>query len=244
MTPKLGLQARATPFSFVPRFILYLLISAAPLLAQEHYLAAGHPDAIALLPPPPAPGSAEQAADLASAKAVFGGRSGVEEQRAVADDSLAFSLFRPAIGPAFRLDRLPKTKALLEKVKADTGGAIDTPKNYFKRLRPYQVDGHLALGKPDPSFSYPSGHSTRGTVYSLVLVELFPEKKDVILQIGRDIGWDRVVIGKHYPTDVYAGRVLGQAIVRELMANPAFQRDFADAKSEIAQSKAKSPVGE
>jgi len=66
-----------------------------------------------------------------------------------------------------------------------------------------------------------------------VLAEVFPEKKEAILQIGRDIGWDRVLIGKHFLSDIQAGRVLGQAIVRELLASPAFQHDLAEAKAEI-----------
>jgi acid phosphatase (class A) len=41
-----------------------------------------------------------------------------------------------------------------------------------------------------------------------------------------------VVIAKHFPSDVYAGRVLGQAIVQSLLANPAFQHDLAEAKTE------------
>ena len=73
-----------------------------------------------------------------------------------------------------------------------------------------------------------------------LLAELFPEKKEAILAIGRDIGWDRVLIGKHFPTDIYAARVLGQAIVRELLASPAFQRDFAAAKAEV---RAAQPTG-
>ncbi len=36
-----------------------------------------------------------------------------------------------------------------------------------------------------------------------------------------------------YPTDIYAGRVLGQGIVRELKASPDFQREFAEIKAEI-----------
>ena len=67
---------------------------------------------------------------------------------------------------------------------------------------------------------------------ALLLAELFPEQKEAILEVGRQIGWDRVLIGKHFPTDVNAGRVLGQAIVRELLASPAFQHDLAEAKAE------------
>lgn len=67
----------------------------------------------------------------------------------------------------------------------------------------------------------------------MVLAEVFADKKEAILAIGRDIGWDRVLIGKHFPTDIYAGRVLAQAIFRELQASPAFQQDLAKAKAEV-----------
>ena len=117
-------------------------------------------------------------------------------------------------------------------MKKDIAEPLDTAKGYWKRQRPYETDTRLSLGSPESSFGYPSGHSTRGTVYALLLEELFPDRKEAILAIGRDVGWDRVLIGKHFPTDIYAGRVLGQAIVRELLASPAFQHDLAEAKGE------------
>jgi acid phosphatase (class A) len=216
---------------------LLLLCLAAPLLADEPYLAAGHPDGVALLAPPPAPGSEEEAADLQEARAVFHSRTADEEARAKRDDNLTFDLFKPAIGPEFDLSKLVHTEALLKKVKAEIAPAINEPKDYWKRKRPYQLDEHLALGKPESSFGYPSGHSARGTVYALILAELYPEKKEALLEEGREIGWDRVLMGKHFPTDIQAGRVLARAIVRELMANVAFQRDLAQAKAEIANAR-------
>lgn len=234
--------------SFLATFFcaLLLLPCATPLFAADRYLAPGHPDGIALLPPPPAAGSAEAAADLDEARSVFKNRTPAEESRAKKDAGLSFSLFEPAIGPSFAPGKLPKTEALMNKVKAEIGEIIDAPKDYYKRLRPYVVDPQLTLGKPEPSFSYPSGHSTRGTVYSMVLAEIFPDKKDAILEIGRNIGWDRVLIGKHFPTDVNAGRVLGRAIVHELLANPAFQHDLEAAKAEAraAQGEVKNPAAE
>jgi len=74
-------------------------------------------------------------------------------------------------------------------------------------------------------------------LYALVMAELFPENRDAILNIGRGIGWDRVLIGKHYPTDIFAGRVLAIATMRELSASPLFQRDLAAAKAEIAAAR-------
>jgi len=210
-----------------------LLPIAAPLFADTPYLAPGRPDGVALLAPPPIAGSAEEAADLAAVRAVFQRRTEDEKVRAMKDATLSFSLFAPAIGPVFEPGKLPKTEALLQKVKKEIGDAIDIPKDHWKRRRPYQLDEQLSLGKPEASFGYPSGHSTRGAVYAMLLAELFPEKREPILEIGRDIGWDRVLLGKHFPTDVYAGRVLGQAIVRELLSSPAFQHDLAEAKVEV-----------
>lgn len=220
---------------------LFLLL-AIPLWAERNYIRLDQPDGIALLAPPPAAGSPEEAADLASARAVFNARTPSEQARAFKDSSLSIFLFAPAIGEFFREGKLPKTESLFQKVKTDIGDAINTPKNHWKRRRPYEMDEHLNLGRPEKSFGYPSGHSTRGTVQALLLTELFPEQKEGILAIGRDIGWDRVLIGKHFPTDIYAGRVLGQAIVRELLASPAFQRDLAEAKAEVRAARSAATV--
>jgi acid phosphatase (class A) len=235
MNCKSILPRRNTRTARVGRGIAFclLLSLAAQLFAGQYYLAAGVPDGVALLAPPPLAGSSEETADLASVRAVFNGRTPAEEARARKDASLAFTLFEPAIGPVFHPGNLPKTDAFLEKVKADIGEAINAPKNYWKRLRPFQMDSRLSLGFQEQSFSYPSGHSTRGTVYALILAELFPEQKEGVLAVGRDIGWDRVLIGMHFPTDIYAGRTLGKAIMRELQTSPAFQHDLEEAKAEV-----------
>jgi len=227
--------------------ILVAAALCATLVGQpawaDPYLAPGHPDGIALLPPPPLPGSGEEAAELAASRCAFQARTPAERARAIKDSGLSFALFEPAIGPLFRTGKIPKTEALLAKVRTEIGIVIDIPKDHYKRKRPYQLDKDLTLGDPEPSFGYPSGHSTRGTVYSLILAEIFPEKSKPILVIGRDIGWDRVLIGKHFTSDVQAGRVLGKAIVRELLASPSFQHDLAEAKAEVlALSNLEAPV--
>jgi acid phosphatase (class A) len=220
-----------------PLPVLALLVALClPAAGQSLYFPNGLPDGIALLPPPPARGSAEEAADLDCVRAVCKARTSDEEARAMKSSSLAFSLFAPAIGPSFDLTKLPRTTALLQQVKKEIGTAIDLPKEHFKRLRPYQLDDQLSVGKPEPSFSYPSGHSTRGTVYALVLAEIFRDKREAILAEGREIGWHRVLIAKHFPSDVYAGRVLGQAIVNSLLTNASFQRDLVEAKAEVASA--------
>jgi len=217
---------------FLASTFFLLLCATVPIFAAD-YLPSGQPDGVALLAPPPETGSSEYIADLTSARAVFQGRTKAEEARANKDASLTLFNFTPAIGDFFQPGKFPKLEQFYQDMKPEIKEAITVPKNYWKRKRPYEVDSKLSLGKPESSFSYPSGHSTVGTVQSLLLAEIFPKKREAILEIGRNIGWDRVIIGKHFPTDVHAGRVMGQAIFRELMKSPEFQRDLAEAKAEV-----------
>jgi len=200
-----------------------------------HYLSPGEPDTVALLAPPPLLNSAEQAADLAETIAVHNQHSTADDAAAKTEQNFSVFAFAPAIGPIFQPGKLPITEAFLKHVLDDSETVTDNAKNYWKRPRPYATDPALARGANDleKSFSYPSGHSTRGTVFALVLAELFPDKQEAILATGRNIGWHRVELGRHYPTDIYAGRVLAQAIVRDMKMNAHFQRDLAEAKNEI-----------
>src|SRR5689334_19452198 len=79
--------------------VLALLLGLClPAFGQSLYFPNGLPDGIALLPPPPARGSAEEAADLDCVRAVCKARTTDEEAHATKSASLAFSLFAPAIG--------------------------------------------------------------------------------------------------------------------------------------------------
>ena len=54
---------------------------------------------------------------------------------------------------------------------------------------------------------------------------------------GWQQGWDRVVAGVHFPSDVYAGQVLGKALARAMLADKRFRERFESAKQEFrAQS--------
>jgi acid phosphatase (class A) len=215
--------------------LLPLAFAAAQLFAADtSYLSDGKPDAIALLAPPPLPGSPEQAADLAQVIAVYHACSSNDMAAAYSEKKFSIFNFTPAIGDFFQPGRFPKTEALFERVQKQAETVTDQAKDYYKRPRPYTVDPDLANGKLEKSYSYPSGHSTESMVLALVLADLFPDKHDAIIAKARNIGWHRVEIARHYLTDIYAGRVLAQAIVREMKMNPDFQKDFAAAEAEIA----------
>src|SRR5262249_5708987 len=111
---------------------------------------------------------------------------------------------------------------------------VSAGKLYWNRPRPYVVDTNLFDGEEERfEGSYPSGHSTLATVLALLLIDIFPEQKEAILSKAQEIGWHRVLMAKHYPSDIYAGRVLGRGIVQELKRNPGFKQDFREVRREI-----------
>jgi acid phosphatase (class A) len=226
-----------------------LLFLALPLLGffatslragetPSKYLAKGQPDALVLLAPPPVAGSPEDAADLETTFQAYRTATPAERARGIDEINLTIFHFAPAIGPWFAPGKFPKTEALFKEVEAETKAVTSRGKKHWQRIRPYHVDParfpNAIEHEKITDYSYPSGHSTRATVFALLLAEMFPDKREALLATSRDIGWRRVEGGVHFPTDIYAGRVLGQAIVRELLANPAFQQDLAEAKAELA----------
>ncbi|HTY87375.1 MAG TPA: phosphatase PAP2 family protein [Candidatus Acidoferrum sp.] len=227
-----------------------LLIVANPLRAADtmaeptpvavasplNYLPAQQPDYAALLPPPPLPDSPEQAAELHEVRSVYHAAGSNDIAAAYSEKKFSVFNFTPAVGAFFQSNNLPVTAAFFERVQKDAAAVTDQAKDFYRRPRPYVVDASLANGKLEKSFGYPSGHSTESMVLALVLAELFPDRSDAIIAEARTIGWHRVQIARHYPADIYAGRVLARAIVRQMKANADFQKDFASARAEVASA--------
>jgi acid phosphatase (class A) len=216
--------------------LLVCAVTTTPLhaLADLNYLVPGKPDAVALLAPPPLPDSAEQVADMAEVKAVYHAATSNDIAAAYSEKKFDIFNFTPAIGDFFQPGKFPKTEAFFHRVQTDAETVTDNAKDFYKRPRPYVTDPSLINGKLEKSFSYPSGHSTESMTLALVLADLFPDKRDAIIAKARSIGWHRVQTARHYMTDIYAGRVLAQAIVKQMKKSDAFQKDFAEAQAEIA----------
>jgi undecaprenyl-diphosphatase len=87
-------------------------------------------------------------------------------------------------------------------------------KKKFKRLRPYQALPDVNTGhKPlvDPSF--PSGHTTAIFAWLVPILLTsgvwFAVLLPIALIIGVSVGWSRLYLGLHYPSDVAAGALIG-----------------------------------
>ena len=83
-------------------------------------------------------------------------------------------------------------------------------KQSLKRDRPCEriVDVEFRVRPPD-RFSFPSGHTTSAFLMMTLLAGFFPALKIPALLWATTVGFARVYLGVHYPTDVLAGAILG-----------------------------------
>ena len=172
---------------------------------------------------PPAPGSTALADDLAVLR--WNQRTRYPEAvvhtwRFVHRD---LSSFDAAIGAD-----LSKTAPQLFKGLPAFLSPIDRVKDALKeeiaRPRPYVSDPELKPCLPlESSYAYPSGHAAWYASASLLLADLLPERRERLLQVGRQGGFARSYCLVHYPSDVLASQRLAEAISRDVIASPQWQ---------------------
>jgi glycosyltransferase involved in cell wall biosynthesis/membrane-associated phospholipid phosphatase len=107
----------------------------------------------------------------------------------------------------------PRGRAILSLwLLADflTGVVVQVLKTFIRRPRPVGEWGRF-YRKFDPH-SFPSGHSARGGVLTMVGFILAPPWARILLGLwGALIATSRVLLGVHYPSDVFVGFMLGLA---------------------------------
>lgn len=84
-------------------------------------------------------------------------------------------------------------------------------KDLFGRPRPYMVSSEIVtLIKQLSSYSFPSGHTSASFSAALVMFRMMPKKVGIpALILAAMIGFSRMYVGVHYPTDVLGGIAVG-----------------------------------
>ena len=215
-----------------------VLIAAAVRAGDLHFLNQSSVDPVALLAEPAALDTPEMKAELDEVIHAEESRTPEETARAKAEKKLHVFVFADVVGDWFTAEHLPVTAAFFKEVADDSKYFTDEAKTYFNRPRPLNADGRAKVKAlaDDSDGGYPSGHATRGILFATILGELMPDKRAALLQRGRQIGWDRILVGAHFPSDVTAGRVLGKALARQMLANPKFQEKLAQVRAELAHA--------
>ena len=214
----------------------------AGLLAGGYLPRGAAPDSLLLNPPPPAPGSPDEARDIAAANAALALHGSPRWDQAAIDAELfsptSLGIFSCAAGFAIDPARLPRLAALLRKAGPDLAMAVYPSKRKYQRPRPFMVNGHPVCTPKDEALlrsdgSYPSGHSAIGYGWGLILAEIVPERSAQLVARGRAFGDSRRVCNVHWLSDVEEGRVVAAAVYARLHAEAAFRADLEAARSEV-----------
>ena len=218
--------------------------SAKTTVDQLKFLQPGSVEYVKILPPAADLKSPEMKQEFETLLRVQQNRSAEEVERAKSEITLTVAAFAPVLGPDFKIDSLPKTAALFKQLDLESKFFTGPAKDFYNRLRPTFVDSRIQSAvETEQEPAYPSGHATRGMLFALTLAEIEPQKRGAILARGVEIGWDRVILGVHYPSDVAAGRAMGMALFAQLQKSAAFKTALADAKAEVGSVASAAPVG-
>jgi undecaprenyl-diphosphatase len=78
------------------------------------------------------------------------------------------------------------------------------------RSRPCTLDNNILLGAaPLDQYSFPSGHTMHAVAFSTVAVAYHPELVWLLVPFASLIALSRIVLGLHFPSDVFVGAVIG-----------------------------------
>jgi acid phosphatase (class A) len=245
----IGAALAAAAAAPAPKAPLDPSMASPPAHMVKGYLAADALDSVGLLGPPPAAESPRGQADRTiylETRALAGGPRWKAAQR---DNDLwyggALARYACALGKDIGDRSTPVTARMLHRVERDVATVGSPAKNRYNRVRPLIGDERpVCIPREDwmkTNGSYPSGHAATGWAWGLILGEAQPAKASAVIEAGREIGDSRVICGVHYQSVVEAGRILAAAMVARLHADPAFRKDLAAAKMELARAKRPPP---
>jgi acid phosphatase (class A) len=218
------------------------------------YLTPGELDVTHVLEPPPRPGDPRYDTDRKIFRATRSLKGSPRWVMATndADNGVPALLhdFSCAVGVQLTPDNAPKLVAVVKRAATDTAHETNVAKDLFARQRPLAIDkGPICEPVSDlydkktgrMSYDYPSGHTTLGWTWAIVLSSIAPDRAQQILERARAYGDSRFVCGAHNESAVEAGMLSASATMAVVAAKPDYQSDLATAHAELAALRASAP---
>lgn len=82
-------------------------------------------------------------------------------------------------------------------------------KDWVSRPRPFEMLPSMGIPPGLPGESFPSGHTTGAFAVAAVLSRRFPRLQWLFWSLAALVGLSRVALGRHWPSDVVAGALIG-----------------------------------
>jgi acid phosphatase (class A) len=241
--------------------VLLPALAALPAACGRQHAFGSQVNIVELLPPPPDEHSPAQQADLAAVlEAQRAARADGSIAHAVADVQMSCARFSDALGYDLTSAGTAQVLAFLDST-ARQGAVISVPaKRYWRRTRPFAYSTEVEpLGDMPPRpqthsgatgdgamtpaqlrafddlvhSSYPSGHTTFGTLCAILLADMVPEKREALFARNFDYDHSRMVVGAHFPTDLDAGRIAGTVAASLLLQDPGVRSELGQARASL-----------
>jgi acid phosphatase (class A) len=194
--------------------------------------------ALEVLLPPACDACDETRGELAELLALQQARTSQQVEHAELDYERSIHRFLDGVGVVIKEDQLGAATQFFECVAKTVSEAVGRGKQKFNRTRPYVLSPELHVLKevrPDDSSSYPSGHAAWDGRWSFTCGHGTRYARR-ILQPIQDYGFSRMIAGAHFRSDVYAGLLLGAAMITVFYQNPQFTGALADASVDLRRS--------
>lgn len=96
--------------------------------------------------------------------------------------------------------------------------AVQVLKRTAGRGRPSSLARGMALVPEPDRYSFPSGHAAAAMAVALAYSVVFPPWAPLLLLLATVVGFSRVRLAVHYPSDVVAGQLIAAGTLAALLA--------------------------
>ena len=209
------------------KLLLALYFLSLPVLAEELYYLTPESVDLSAFAAPPAPDSPQDIADWQAVLAWQNTRSALDCERVmVENEGTSTAFYGPPYGPLTQAQS-DKLLEMQERLFDEVNYFARILKTRWSRPRPFVRDSTITpcISAHATSGSYPSGHAAIARLSALTFSLIHPAQHGAIKDRAKLISEGRVLGGVHYPSDVAAGKRLGDKVFKALMKIKTFRTD-------------------